>query len=321
MKDLRIVFMGTPEFAVATLGSLLMNGLNVVAVVTAPDKPSGRGRKISKSSVKKFAESSKLPILQPVNLKDPVFVDSLKELNADLFIVVAFRMLPEAVWRLPAIGTVNLHASLLPQYRGSAPINHAIINGETVSGVTTFFIDDKIDNGSILLREEVPIFPEENAGDLHDRLMKHGARLVINTIAGLADNSIKVRSQYEFIKPGGILKPAPKISPEFCVIDWNNDPEKIHNFIRGLAPIPCARTTFSNGTESLSLKIYESHAEFIKHDYTPGKFFSDGKTFLKVACKDGFVKILSLQLEGKNRMSCADFLRGFRIAGYAGIIS
>ncbi len=321
MKDLRIVFMGTPEFAVATLGSLLMNGLNVVAVVTAPDKPSGRGRKISRSAVKEFAESSRLPIFQPTNLKEPAFVDSLKKLNADLFIVVAFRMLPETVWKLPSIGTVNLHASLLPQYRGSAPINHVIINGETLTGVTTFFIDDKIDNGSVLLREEVPIFPEENAGDLHDKLMKYGARLVINTIAGLAEDNLKVRSQDEFTKPGEILKTAPKINPEFCIIDWHNNPAKIHNFIRGLAPYPCARSSFSNGIESLSVKIYESHPEFIKHNYTPGRFLSDGKTFLKVACNDGFINILSLQLEGKKRMSIGEFLRGFRISGYAGLIN
>ena len=191
MKNLRIVFMGTPEFAVATLGSLLMNGFNVVGVVTAPDKPAGRGRKISKSAVKEFAEFSHLPIFQPENLKDEGFVSELKSLNADLFIVVAFRMLPEVVWRIPTSGTINLHASLLPDYRGAAPINHAIINGETITGVTTFFIDDKIDTGKILLREEIQIFPFENAGDLHDRLMKHGALLVIRTISEIAENKIK----------------------------------------------------------------------------------------------------------------------------------
>ena len=200
MKNLRIVFMGTPEFAVATLGSLLMNGFNVVGVVTAPDKPAGRGRKITKSAVKEFAEFSHLPIMQPENLKDPEFIEDLKRLNADIFIVVAFRMLPEVVWKIPPIGTINLHASLLPHYRGAAPINHAIINGETVTGVTTFFIDEKIDTGNILLREEVQIFPFENAGDLHDRLMKHGARLVIRTLEGIAENNIKPQPQSQFIK-------------------------------------------------------------------------------------------------------------------------
>ncbi|MGD0342552.1 MAG: methionyl-tRNA formyltransferase, partial [Bacteroidales bacterium] len=232
MKSIRIVFMGTAEFAVATLGSLLMNGFNVVGVVTAPDKPSGRGRKISKSPVKSFAEFSYLPIMQPENLKDPVFIDSLKKLNADVFIVVAFRMLPEAVWRIPPTGTINLHASLLPHYRGAAPISRAIINGETMTGVTTFLIDDKIDTGKILLREGIQIFPFENAGDLHDRLMKHGARLVIRTLAGIADKSIIPHLQSDFLKPGELPKEAPKLFPEDCIINWNKDPVKIHNLIR-----------------------------------------------------------------------------------------
>src|SRR5450759_3550676 len=218
MKNLRIVFMGTPEFAVATLGSLLMNGCNLVGVVTAPDKPSGRGRKMTKSAIKEFAEFSYLPILQPVNLKDPEFLDNLKKLNADLFIVVAFRMLPEVVWKMPSIGTINLHASLLPDYRGAAPINHAIINGETITGVTTFFIDEKIDTGNILLQEEVRIFPDDNAGDLHDRLMKQGARLIIKTLAEIAENSIRPLPQTQFIKPGESPKQAPKIHPNDCII-------------------------------------------------------------------------------------------------------
>ncbi|TFG40776.1 MAG: methionyl-tRNA formyltransferase, partial [Bacteroidia bacterium] len=211
MKYLRIVFMGTPEFAVATLGSLLMNGFNVCAVVTAPDKPAGRGRKIGKSAVKEFAESSNLPVLQPENLKDEAFISELKNLNADIFIVVAFRMLPEAVWKIPSIATVNLHASLLPNYRGAAPINHAIMNGETVTGVTTFIIDDKIDTGKILLREEVHISPSENAGDLHDRLLKHGARLVIRTLIDIADNKIVPVPQAELLNTEETPKLAPKI--------------------------------------------------------------------------------------------------------------
>jgi methionyl-tRNA formyltransferase len=314
MKSLRIVFMGTAEFAVATLGSLLMNGFNVVGVVTGPDKPSGRGRKISKSPVKEFAEFSYLPIMQPENLKDPVFIDSLKKLNADVFIVVAFRMLPEAVWRIPAIGTINLHASLLPHYRGAAPINRAIINGESMTGVTTFFIDDKIDTGNILLREGIQIFPFENAGDLHDRLMKHGARLVIRTLAGIADNSIIPRLQTDFLKPGEMTKEAPKIFPEDCTINWNRDAVSIHNLIRGLAPSPGARSFLLTGGKKLSFKIFESQPESIEHNFKPGLIISDGKHFMKIAVGKGFLNIVSLQVEGKNRMSTIEFLRGFNIA-------
>jgi len=309
--------MGTPEFAVATLGSLLMNGFNVIGVVTAPDKPSGRGRKVSKSAVKKFAEFSYLPIMQPENLKDPEFINSLKKLNPDIFIVVAFRMLPEVVWKIPAIGTINLHASLLPHYRGAAPINHAIINGETITGVTTFLIDEKIDTGNILLREEVHIFPFENAGDLHDRLMKHGTRLVIRTLAGIAENTIKPLHQSQFLNPGELPKLAPKIHPNDCIIDWNNDPVQIHNLIRGLAPSPCARSFFKNDSSTLSFKIFESQPEIAKHLFIPGHIVSDGQHFIRVACKDGFISIVSIQLEGKNRMNTVEFLRGFRITNYA----
>jgi methionyl-tRNA formyltransferase len=316
MKNLRIVFMGTPEFAVATLGSLLMNGFNVVAVVTAPDKPSGRGRKITKSAVKDFAELSNLPLLQPANLKDPEFLESLRNLNADYFIVVAFRMLPEEVWKMPHGGTINLHASLLPDYRGAAPINHAIINGETLSGVTTFFIDDKIDTGNILLREEVQIFPFENAGDLHDRLMKHGARLVIKTLAAITENRITEQSQAHFIRQGDSLKMAPKIHPGDCIIDWNTEAIKIHNLIRGLAPYPCARSSFKNDSASISFKIYESQPETEIHSSRPGTIISDGKHFIRICCKDGFINVSSLQLEGKKRMSTVEFLRGFKIENY-----
>ena len=216
--------------------------LMLLVLLLVPDKPSGRGRKISKSAVKEFAEFSHLPIFQPENLKDEGFVSELKSLNADIFIVVAFRMLPEVVWRIPASGTINLHASLLPDYRGAAPINHAIINGETITGVTTFFIDEKIDTGKILLREEIQIFPFENAGDLHDRLMKHGALLVISTISQIAENKIKPIPQQNLIKPGEAPKLAPKIHPKDCIIDWKKDPVTIHNLIRGLAPYPCAKS-------------------------------------------------------------------------------
>jgi methionyl-tRNA formyltransferase len=316
MKNLRIVFMGTPEFAVASLGSLLMNGFNVIGVVTAPDKPSGRGRKISKSAVKEFAEFSSLPIMQPENLKDPEFINSLKNLNPDIFIVVAFRMLPEVVWKMPAIGTINLHASLLPHYRGAAPINHAIINGETISGVTTFFIDEKIDTGNILLRDEVPIFPFENAGDVHDRLMKQGARLLIKTLSDIAENKISPLPQTQFIIPGESPRLAPKIHPNDFIIDWNNDPVKIHNFIRGLAPYPCARSFFKNESSTFSFKLFESQPEIAKHMFKPGLIITDGKHFIRVACKGGFISIVSLQLEGKNRMNTVEFLRGFTITDY-----
>jgi methionyl-tRNA formyltransferase len=313
MKNLRIVFMGTPEFAVATLGALLMNGFNVVGVVTVPDKPSGRGRKINKSAVKEFAEFSYLPIFQPENLKDPHFISQLKDLKADIFIVVAFRMLPEAVWKTPTIGTINLHASLLPDYRGAAPINHAIINGETSTGVTTFFIDEKIDTGNILLREEIQIFPFENAGDLHDRLMKHGALLVIRTLSDIADNKIKPLPQANLLNHGESPKLAPKIHPNDCVIDWNNDPVKIHNLIRGLAPYPCARTVIKKELVTHSLKIFESQPEIAEHSFKPGQIISDGKHFIRVACKNGYINITNLQLEGKVMMNTVEFLRGFRI--------
>lgn len=308
--------MGTPEFAVASLGSLLMNGYNVVGVVTAPDKPAGRGRQLAKSEVKKFAEFSQLPILQPENLKDPGFISELKKLRADLFIVVAFRMLPEIVWSIPTICTFNLHASLLPQYRGAAPINHSIINGENKTGVTTFIIDKEIDTGKILFREEIPIFPFENAGDLHDKLMKLGARVVIRTVGALTTGDINPLSQDNLLKPGEIIKPAPKIFPHDCLINWNLSLAAIHNLIRGLSPSPGAKSYFLNESSSLSFKIYDSYAEFEEHNYSAGEIVSDGKHFLKVACNEGFLHILSIQLEGKKRMNAMEFLRGFRISDY-----
>jgi methionyl-tRNA formyltransferase len=318
MKNLRIVFMGTPEFAVATLGSLLMNGFNVVGVVTAPDKPAGRGRFITKSAVKEYAEENKLhPVMQPENLKAPEFISQLKKLNADLFIVVAFRMLPEEVWKLPPLGTINLHASLLPDYRGAAPINHAIINGETITGVTTFLIDEKIDTGKILLREEVQISPFENAGELHDKLMVQGARLIIITISNLTENKKNALSQAELTTDKKKLNPAPKIHPADCIINWNNDAVKIHNLIRGLSPYPCARSFFKNDSSTISFKIFESLHEIERHEYNPGTILSDGKKFIKVCCKDGYITIVSLQLEGKKHMNTTEFLRGFRISDYA----
>ena len=308
--------MGTPEFAVATLDSLIKNDFKVVGVLTAPDRPAGRGRNIRKSAVKAFAESKGLLIMQPENLKGQELTGSLKNLHADIFIVVGFRMLPEVIWKIPAIGTFNLHASLLPHYRGAAPINHAVMNGETITGVTTFFIDDKIDTGNILLRDEVPISPFENAGDIHDKLMDQGARLVIRTLEGLSEHKIKPQPQSNYIKPGEALKLAPKIFPEDCIINWNNDPVKIHNFIRGLAPYPCARSFFQKDSSRQSFRIFESLPEFENHTFSPGQIISDGKHSLRIACTNGYISIVSLQLEGKKRMNTAELLRGFRITDY-----
>ncbi|HPY68007.1 MAG TPA: methionyl-tRNA formyltransferase [Bacteroidales bacterium] len=313
MNELRIVFMGTPEFAVASLGALLMNGYNVAGVVTAPDRPAGRGKLITKSAVKKFAEFSKLPILQPDNLKDPGFLKDLNDLNADIFVVVAFRLLPEVVWKMPPKGTINLHASLLPHYRGAAPINHVLINGEDVTGITTFIIDDKIDTGLILLRQEVKILPFENAGDLHNRLMKLGARLLINTLKGISENTLTPQPQSLFLKPGETLKTAPKIFPGLCFINWHNEALKINNLIRGLAPDPCARFQMRKTDKIITFKVFESTYETSTHSLEPGSVFSDGKNILKIACKDGFLHILKLQAEGKKRMSTQEFLRGFKI--------
>jgi methionyl-tRNA formyltransferase len=321
MNNLRIVFMGTPGFAVATLEALVVNGFNVVGVVTVPDKPAGRGRKISRSAVKEFTETVNIRVMQPESLRDEGFISQLRGLNADLFIVVAFRMLPEVVWKIPRIGTINLHASILPDYRGAAPINHAIINGETVTGVTTFFIDEKIDTGNILMSEKISISPIENAGDIHDKLMKLGAGVVIRTITDIALNRIVPIPQEKLLTHGDPPKLAPKIHPEFCIIDWSREVEQIHNFIRGLSPYPCAKTFLKNELRTNSVKIYESLPETDKHTLLPGHIISDGKHFLKIACKNGFINIISLQLEGKNRMCTAEFLRGFKISDYKTAVS
>ena len=312
---MRIVFMGTPQFATATLGSLLINGFNVVGVVTTPDKPAGRGRKLQKSAVKEFAESHCLPVLQPDKLKDPEYLKVLRAFEADIFIVVAFRMLPEEVWKMPAMGTINLHASLLPDYRGAAPINHAIINGETQTGVTTFFIDDKIDTGNILLREGLTIPPFENAGDLHDRMAKAGAELMTKTILGIEDNSVKPQAQSLFVA-GQELKIAPKIFPKECIINWNQEVTRIHNFIRGLSPSPGARSSFKNNNGTLSFKILESLPEKEEHNLPTGTIVSDGKHYIKIACSDGLINIMSLQAEGRKKMNVTEFLKGFRILDY-----
>ena len=316
MNDPRIVFMGTPEFAVATLGSLLMNGFNVVGVVTSQDKPAGRGRRMSKSAVKEFAEFSQLPIIQPANLKDPEFLKNLTDLKADIFIVVAFRMLPEVVWKMPPLGTINLHASLLPHYRGAAPINRAIMNGEHTTGVSTFFINETIDTGNLLMREEVQIFPYENAGDLHDRLMRLGARLVIKTIKGVVDKTIIPIPQSQFLLPGENKKLAPKIFPDDCIINWAGNCYVIHNFIRGLSPHPGARTFLSDNRTTILTKIYEGQPENEMHSLKPGEIVSDGKHYLKIACNHGFINLISIQLEGKKRMTTLELLRGLQISDY-----
>ena len=315
-KNMRIVFMGVPQFAVSTLESLIINGFNVVGVVTSPDKPAGRGRKLHRSAVKEFAELHSIPVLQPDNLKNTEFLGALKNLKGDTFIVVAFRKLPEEVWKMPAMGTINLHASLLPNYRGAAPINHVIVNGETQTGVTTFFINDKIDTGNILLREELPISASENAGELHDRMAKTGASLMIKTLSGIADNSVKPQAQSSFITDEANLKTAPKIFPKDCIIDWNMEATRICNFVRGLSPLPGARSSFKNNDGSLSFKILECHAGHEEHNLPAGTISSDGKHYIKIACKDGFINVVNLQVEGRKKMDTAEFLRGFRISGY-----
>lgn len=318
-KNARIVFMGTPGFAVASLGSLLMNGYNVVGVVTVPDRPAGRGQKITRSEVRIFSEISSLPVLQPENLKDQGFIASLKAMKPDIIVVVAFRMLPEEVWSIPRLGTFNLHASLLPQYRGAAPINHAIINGETSTGVTTFLIDKNIDTGNILFRAEVPIFSFEDAGDLHDRLMRTGARLVVHTVKSLIDGTAFPRPQSDFIRRGEIIHSAPKIFAGNCLIDWSDEATRLHNFIRGLSPYPGARSEFRSSDHSISFKIFESHAEIKKHRHAPGEIETDGRHFLKIACRDGYINILSLQLAGRKRVTTIELLRGFMVSKYRAV--
>ncbi|GET32202.1 methionyl-tRNA formyltransferase [Prolixibacter bellariivorans] len=315
-KDIRIVFMGTPDFAVESLKALIENGYNVVGVVTTPDKPSGRGQKMHMSAVKQYSMSQNIPVLQPEKLKDPVFIDELKSLNADLQVIVAFRMLPEIVWGMPSMGTFNLHASLLPQYRGAAPLNWAVINGETESGVSTFLLKHEIDTGNILFQEKVPIGPDETVGDLHDKLMEVGAQLVMRTVDALAEGTAKGIAQDVLIARGAAVKPAPKIFKDDCRIDWSKPGTQIHNLIRGLSPYPASWTVFreNDGEKEIPIKIYR--ARFEKHDdvATPGTVIVPNRKELKIACQDGFVSITELQMAGKKRMNIADFLRGFQNA-------
>lgn len=306
MKDIRIVFMGTPDFAVASLDAIVRAGYNVVGVLTAPDKPAGRGMKLTKSAVKKYAEENDLNILQPEKLKSPEFIDSLKGLNADIQIVVAFRMLPEIVWDMPPMGTINVHGSILPNYRGAAPINWAVINGEKETGVTTFKLKHEIDTGDILLQDRMLIGENETATEVHDRMKIIGAHLLVKTIHGLMEATIQEQpQQIDKSEP----KHAPKIFTKDCEINWNNSVGSIHNLIRGLSVFPGAITQL----DQKILKIYKSEKEIIKHHQPVGSISSDGKNFLKFACKDGYIHILDLQLEGKKRMLVADFLRGYRI--------
>ncbi|RPH33226.1 MAG: methionyl-tRNA formyltransferase [Bacteroidales bacterium] len=312
-KDVRIVYMGTPDFAVEPLKALVNAGCNVIGVVTVPDKPAGRGQKIQSSPVKQYAQGKGLRIMQPEKLKNPEFIDELASLKPDIAVVVAFRMLPESVWTIPRIGTFNLHASLLPQYRGAAPINWAIINGEERTGVTTFLIDHEIDTGKVIFSEEINVSENETAGELHDRLMVIGAELVLKTVKGLADNCIKPISQENLLKTDRIIKSAPKIFRDTCRIDWSKTAQEIHNLIRGLSPYPAAWTeiTFDNGS-SIQAKILRSSLIEKKHNLEFGSIKIDGKNVLQVACSDEFISIAEIQLAGKRPMKTSDMLNGLR---------
>ena len=305
-EQLRIVFFGTPDFAVGCLAGLVDAGANIVAVVTMPDKPAGRGRQVQTSAVKQYAETKGLPILQPEKMKAPEFLNDLKAFNADLQVVVAFRMMPEVVWSMPPMGPINVHGSLLPQYRGAAPINWAIINGETESGVTTFKLKHEIDTGDILLQQKVAISPEDNASTMHDKLMQAGADLLVKTVKGLADRSLQEIPQYQI--PAGELKHAPKIFKEDLTINWNRPVKEINNFIRGVSPYPAAYTSL-NGKQ---LKMFKVHVEKATHGLTVGTHNTDGSSYLRFAGVDGWVYADELQLEGKKRMAVSEFLRGYR---------
>lgn len=298
--------MGTPEFAVASLDALVGGGYNVVGVVTMPDKPAGRGYKMQFSAVKEYALAHNLPLLQPEKLKNEEFLDALRALHADLQIVVAFRMLPEVVWAMPPLGTFNLHGSLLPQYRGAAPINWAIINGEQETGVTTFFLQQEIDTGDLILQKRTPITDDDNAGTIHDRLMSIGAAAVVETVDCIIAGTAPKTPQ-----PQGVtLKSAPKIFKETCRVDWTQSCHQIFNFVRGLSPYPAAWSVLHTDDKTIDIKLFEVTREPAAHTLQAGQVVCDGKNYLKVAVADGFVKIESLQPAGKKRMSAADWLRG-----------
>jgi len=315
-KELRIVFMGTPDFAVAILKALVDGGYNVVGVITAPDKPAGRGNILTEPAVKKYAVENNLKVLQPEKLKNPEFLAELESLKAHLQVVVAFRMLPEVVWKMPPMGTFNLHGSLLPQYRGAAPLNWAVINGETKTGVTTFLLDHEIDTGKIIFKSETPIGENETVGDVHDRLMEIGAKLVVETVDAIAAGNIQAIPQSELIE-GTTIKHAPKIFKEDCKIDWNKDAELIRNLIRGLSPYPAAWTNLvhqKTGAE-IQTKLYFAQKVVSENGGEPGAIDTDGKRFLNVACGKGWLQITDLQIAGKKRMKTDEFLRGFQQIG------
>jgi len=311
---MKIVFMGTPEFAVESLNILIENNYEVVGVVTMPDKPSGRGHKLQFSAVKQYALEHNLPVLQPEKLKDESFLSELKNLNADLQIVVAFRMLPEVVWNMPTFGTFNLHASLLPQYRGAAPINWAIINGERETGATTFFLTHEIDTGKIIIQEKIAIAETDNAGIVHDKLMAMGAKMVKKTVDLLMEGKIEGIDQSQFMTPEIELKPAPKIFRETCEIDLSGSVENVHDFVRGLSPYPTAwiEVQFPNQPEKMMLKIFETEKETEKHNLSVGTLLTDGKKYAKIALSDGFIQLKSVQTPGKKRMEIGELLRGMR---------
>lgn len=312
-KDLRIVYMGTPEFAVESLKRLVEGGYNIVGVITMPDKPMGRhGSVLQPSPVKQYAVSQGLKVLQPEKLKNEEFVAELRSLNADLQIVVAFRMLPEVVWSMPRLGTFNLHASLLPQYRGAAPINWAVINGDTETGITTFFLKHEIDTGEIIDQVRVPIADTDNVEVVYERLMRLGGDLVLKTVDAILEGSVKTIPQEELAQVGE-LRPAPKIFKETCRIDWIIGVKRIYDFVRGLSPYPAAWTElYQEGTDPVMLKIFETEKLFCEHSLAPGTIVTDCKTYFKIASSDGYVNVLSLQLAGKKRMEINDFLRGYR---------
>ena len=307
MKSLKVIFFGTPEFAKTSLQAIQESHHEVVGVVTVADKASGRGQKMNQSAVKVFAAENNLTVFQPEKLRDSEFLASIEKLKADVFVVVAFRMMPKVLFEMPDLGTFNLHASLLPDYRGAAPINYAVINGEQKTGATTFFINEKIDEGNILLQNEIDISPEENAGELHDRLMEMGAKLVVQTLDGLAENSIEEKPQPMVDQP----KNAFKIFKEDTRIDWNQNSETVHNFIRGMSPYPAAFTSIKIGEDQKFLKIFKGKFETEVHDKTPGTLTIDKHQF-KIFTKDGFYLPEEVQLEGKKRMSVKDFLNGFQ---------
>lgn len=313
---LRILFFGTPEFAVPSLDMLMKNNYDVVGIVTAPDKPAGRGLELKLSAVKEYAMSKNIRVLQPENLKSEEFLNQIKELNPNLGIVVAFRKLPKEVWSFPSLGTFNLHASLLPHYRGAAPINWAIINGEKESGVTTFFLDDEIDAGKIILRAKENIKEEDNAGDLYERLMKDGADLVLKTVRAIETGNYTPEEQSSFIKSSEKIKLAPKIFKDDCKINWKKKAEDVYDFIRGLSPYPTAWTEIKKENETLSMKIFKSIKEMTEHQNEIGSIHTDGKTFVKVAVKEGFISLIELQLAGRKKMNIEEFLRGFSFEGW-----